>query len=63
MKEAEFLIKIKTGMIPWLELQDHLLELMDKSFKALKNSTLPLNPDREFWDNFIISTYAKNSNL
>lgn len=63
LKEAEFLKQVKTGMIPWLELQDKLSELMDKSFKALENSPLPSEPDRKFWEDFIISTYAKSNTL
>ena len=50
-------------MIPWLELQGQLSELMERSFKALENSNLPKEPDRKFWEDFIIKTYAKNSNI
>lgn len=63
LKESDFLKAVKTGKIPWLDLQDRLSELMDKSFKALENSNLPKEPDREFWNNFIISTYAKSNTL
>lgn len=63
LKEAEFLKQVKTGQIPWLELQDKLTELMDKSFKALESSPLPKEPDKEFWHKFIIQTYAKNRNM
>lgn len=63
LKEAEFLKQVKTGMIPWLELQYRLSELMAKSFKALENSSLPEEPDRKFWEDFIIKTYAKSNSL
>lgn len=61
LKEAEFLKQVKTGQIPWLELQDKLTELMDKSFKALESSPLPEVPDREFWHEFILKTYRRQT--
>jgi len=57
LKEAEYLTKIKTGQIPWLELQDSLATLMEKAFEALSNSQLSEEPDREFWEEFILKTY------
>lgn len=60
LKEAEFLKQIKTGQIAWLDLHEQLSDLMEKSFKALGNSTLPLKPDYKFWEDFIISTYKKS---
>lgn len=63
LKEAEFLKQVKAGMITWLELQDQLSELMEKSFKALENSLLPQEPDRKFWEEFLIKTYAKHSDF
>lgn len=63
LKERDFLKEVKTGMIPWLDLQDKLSNLMEVSFKALENSSLPAEPDRKFWEDFIISTYAKSNSL
>lgn len=62
LRHAELIKDIKQGKIPWLTLQDELSYHMEVAFNALKNSNLPENPDREFWNDFIISTYLHNKN-
>ena len=59
LKEAEYLIKIKTGQIAYSVIQDELADLMNE-VKAIE-SPLPEKPDYEFWDYFIIKTYLKNN--
>lgn len=55
LKEAEYLVKIKTGQIAYSVIQDELAELMNE-VKVIKSS-LPEKPDYEFWDGFIVGVY------
>lgn len=59
LMQANYIKEIKEGKKDWLYLQDELSKLMEYAFKALENSTLPEEPDREFWDRFILGTYKK----
>lgn len=60
LKQVNRIKQIKNGELPWLQLQDELSELMDKSFQAIEKSTLPEEPDRVFWSDFIVWTYLKS---
>ena len=62
LKEAEYLIQIKKGEIPYSDLGDELYELMERSKKAIGESSLPEKCDSEFWDNFLINTYLNTIN-
>lgn len=58
LKEAEYIKQIKTGQIPWLALQDSLANYMEEAFEALGNSSLPEEPDKAFWEEFILKSYS-----
>lgn len=58
LKEAEYLIKLKTGQIAYSIIQDELAELMNE-VKSIE-SPLPEKPDYEFWDDFIIDVYLRS---
>lgn len=60
--EAEFLTKVKNGEYQYNQLGDSLYELMERSKKAIEQSTLPEKPDFDFWDGFIINIYTSNKN-
>jgi hypothetical protein len=57
LKNAEYIKDIKTGKIPYAELGDKLYELMEEAKRSIENSDLPLEADKEFWDDFLIKTY------
>ena len=59
LAEREFIKNIKEGRHDWLTLQDDLSAFMDEAFTALEHSALPAEPDREFWNKFILRTYKK----
>lgn len=55
LKQAEYLKKVKLGEFDYkTEVGPHLDEMMEKVEKLSEESELPDNPDRKFWDNFII---------
>ncbi len=57
LKQAEELKHIKSGVIPYVDLQDKLHELMEKAIKAVETSNLSIEPDRQFWDNWVLTLY------
>lgn len=57
LKEADYLVKIKTGQIAYSIIQDELAELMNE-VQAIE-SPLSEKPDYEFWDDFIVDVYLK----
>ncbi len=57
LKDSEKLTEIKTGKIPYAELGDDLYETMERAKKAVEESTLPEECDKDFWQQFIINTY------
>ena len=57
LKNAEYIRDIKQGKIPYVDLGDHLYALMENSKAAIEDSDLPENPNREFWESFILKTY------
>ena len=60
LEKAPYLTKIKIGKVSWpKKIQDELPKLMEKSIELIKSSNLQEEPDREFWDKFIIDTYTK----
>jgi len=60
LAEAPYLTKIKLGEVSWPQkVQDELPALMEKAIKLVKESDLPEEPDREFWNKFIFDTYLK----
>lgn len=49
---------IKSGELPYTQVQDELPALMDIAVKAVEESMiLPDEPDREFWNEFLWKTY------
>lgn len=59
LKEAGRIKEIKLGTLDYLPLQEELWELMNKAIESIEASSLSTNPDRKFWDNFILKTYLK----
>ena len=56
---APYLTEIKIGKISWPDkIQDELPALMEKAVGLVKESDLPEEPNKEFWDNFIVDTYT-----
>lgn len=57
---APYLTEIKTGKVSWpKKVQDELPILMEKAIQTIRDSDLPEEPDKKFWDKFIIDTYTK----
>lgn len=59
LAQAEFLIKMKTGQITWPQVNDDLGNMMNEIESIAVTSNLPENPDRKFWNEFILSIYLK----
>lgn len=59
LKEADYVRKIKSGILHYPDVQEELGRLMEETIKAVDGSSLPENPDREFWDDWIIKMYTK----
>lgn len=57
LKQAPYLQLIKAGEIPYAIVQDELPKLMEVAVDAMAVSTLPVEPDNVFWEDFIIQTY------
>ncbi|KKM94055.1 hypothetical protein LCGC14_1202150 [marine sediment metagenome] len=58
LKEADYIIKVKQGKLNYKNEVVPKLEGLMKEVEILsKESKLPEKPDREFWDDFIISCY------
>lgn len=56
--QAEKLKKIKIGAIPYCELQEELVTLMNDSIAAINSSNLPEEPDKDFWDKYLVRIYS-----
>lgn len=61
LKEAEKLKKIKLGNYEYKDIQDELYELMEKATKAVESSNLPNEPDRKFWNEYLLNVYLNQS--
>jgi len=59
LKQAEELKSIKKGQLNYSGMQDKLYELMEEAICLIKKSSLPEEPDRDFWENFILNEYMK----
>ena len=60
LEQAPYLKEIKTGKVSWpKKVQDELPALMEEAIATVKASDLPEEPDRKFWDQFIIDVYTK----
>lgn len=51
--------KIKAGEISYNVIQEELPNLMQLAVESIERSTLPDQPDNDFWEQFILSTYIK----
>jgi len=61
LKEAELVKKIKYGKLDYLtEVAPYLEKLMDEVEELKKKSNLPEQPDREYWNNFIMFILKDN---
>jgi hypothetical protein len=60
LREADFLRNVKGGMYDYqTEIAPKLDSLMDEVEVLSAESTLPIKPDREFWDSFICNVVRK----
>lgn len=59
LPERDYLIAIKSGALSWPALNEELPRLMEEVEATAKASTLPEQPDRKFWDEFILRTYLE----
>lgn len=60
LAQAEKLKEIKLGDkigLEYSDIQDELFELMQKAIQAVESSTLPDKPNKEFWNNWILTIY------
>lgn len=57
LPEREYVLKVKKGKLSWPRLNEELPVLMDEIEQLAKTSNLPEQPDRKFWENFILETY------
>lgn len=57
LPEREYVLKVKRGELSWPRLNEELPVLMDELEKLAVASSLPDQPDRKFWDGFILETY------
>ena len=53
--EAEYLIKVKTGQLPYAEVSENLESLIERVKLLQQNSILPEQPNRDFWETFLMS--------
>lgn len=57
LENADYLLKVKQGNVDYTtEAAPYLEQLMDEVEKLTEKSTLPMKPDKKFWDQFIIDT-------
>ena len=59
LKNSEYLKKIKSTELNFLEVSKKLEDLIKTVSDKLENSSLPETPDTEFWNNFIVNIYEK----
>lgn len=63
LKHKEVILKVKTGVVPFKEVQELLECTVDKveslAFIAAKNG-MPAKPDMTFWDDFVEKVYLEN---
>lgn len=60
LRQAEYLKDIKYGKIPYVDLQDKLVALMEEAKDSVERSALPDSPDTDFWNSYIINLYTKH---
>jgi len=53
--EAEYLIKVKTGQLSYAEVSENLESLIERVKLLQQNSTLPEQPNRDFWETFLMN--------
>lgn len=56
LKEREYLLKVKKGLLPYLEVSDVLESLMSELEELTTKSSLPDHADVKFWEDFIVKT-------
>lgn len=59
LEQAWFLREIKQGKVPYVDLQEPLYDLMEKAIASVEKSDLPAEPDREFWERWLVSVYER----
>lgn len=59
LPERDYVLRVKRGELSWSHLNDELPMLMDEVERIAAASTLPEQPDRKFWEEFILQTYLE----
>lgn len=59
LKESAFIKRVKSGEVPFAEVQEALESTMQEVERLAAVSGLPKQVDREFWDNFVERVYAE----
>lgn len=62
LKNKEYIKEIKSGKLNFLDVSEELEKITNIVIDKLNNSKLPELPDTEFWNNFIVNIYNKESN-
>lgn len=60
LDQTEFLKAVKLGEKDWNDVKPVLEELTERIEKKIETSTLPNEPDREFWDNWLLKVYKQH---
>jgi hypothetical protein len=59
LKESAYLMDIKLGKVPFLEVEEHLTALIAEVTQLAERSTLPDNVDTEYWDSFLADIHYR----
>lgn len=59
LPERDYVLMVKRGELSWAYLNEELPRLMDEVERLAVISTLPEQPDRKFWEEFILQTYLE----
>lgn len=60
LKETETLMKIKLGLYQPEQVADIMDNLIAKTEQLMKSHCLPQEPDREYWESFVVNAFFEN---
>lgn len=63
LPDADHLVKIKRGEYNWNDINEELPAMMAEIETIAETSPLPQEPDRAFWDRFILNVYLSGAPL
>lgn len=53
LKESKILMQVKLGEIPFMKVEEELTQLLDEVNGLASKSSLPTEPDKKFWQDYI----------